>query len=54
VQVTLRSRTQSVAVENMRIDIPSEQEHLKKKHAGGPDGRSAPKPWQYVFSQKEL
>ena len=41
-------------VQAMSIAVASEQQHLKEKHAGGPQCRRSAKPWEKIFGGYEL
>jgi hypothetical protein len=38
----------------MGIPIPGDEQNLKKEHAGCPDSRTPPVPWQNVFADQRL
>jgi hypothetical protein len=38
----------------VRVEVTAQEQELKKKHAGSPDGRAAAEPGKNVFAQQEL
>src|SRR6266852_4853418 len=54
VKNSLRSRGEPAGVEDVRVDVSAEEEHLEKEHAGRPHGGRASEPRENVFPEQRL